>query len=79
LLAEQGDIGELRARADADDLDSAWRLARLLDEENRFDELYEEVLAGTDGAGEHFIDILRRCGETGLAEHLQNLGFDPDD
>ena len=50
LLAERGDLDELRARADAGDGDAAGRLAGLLAERGDLDELRARADAGDEAA-----------------------------
>ena len=63
LLAERGDLDELRARADAGDLDAAERLAELLAERGDLDELRARADAGDLAAAGCLIDVLAQRGD----------------
>jgi hypothetical protein len=63
LLAERGDLDELRARADAGDRYAAARLADLLAERGDLDELRARADAGDLFAGLRLADLLAERGE----------------
>ena len=63
LLAERGDLDELRARADAGDGDAAKRLADLLAERGDLDGLRARADAGDGDAAERLADLLAERGD----------------
>jgi hypothetical protein len=58
LLAEQGDLGPLRARADAGDDDAVARLAGMLAQRGDLDQLRTRVDAGDDAAATRLVELL---------------------
>jgi len=63
LLAERGDLDELRARADAGDIDAAVRLADLLAERGDVDGLRARADAGDGPAAVRLADLLAERGD----------------
>ena len=81
-LADQGRIEEAievsRAYADTGDGPAAYMLTKLLAEQDRVDELEEEVNAGIAGAAPRLIALLAERGQPDRAERLRTFGFNPD-
>ena len=63
LLAERGDLDELRTRADAGDGPAARQLAELLAERGDLDELRTRADAGDEPAAESLADLLAERGD----------------
>jgi hypothetical protein len=49
-----------------------------LRQEERLEELWDEVDAGTDGAGAELIYLLSMVGEGEQAERVRSFGLNPD-
>ena len=79
LLAEPGNVGELRGRAHACDAYAADRLTAMLAQQGRVDALTDEVNAGTYGAGDRLIQLFKELREPGRASQLRSRGIDPDE
>jgi hypothetical protein len=78
LLAQRGDIDELRARADAGDPDAAGQLAGLLAERGDFDGLRTRTEAGDEHAAWRLSGLLIEQGRGDEAERLRRFGLNPD-
>jgi hypothetical protein len=70
LLAERGDLDELRARADAGDGDAGWQLARLLAERGDLDELRARAGAGDGNAAWELARLLAERGDLDEATQI---------
>ncbi len=79
LLAERGDLDELRARADAGDRDAAWQLAVLLAEAGDLDELRARAGAGDGNAAWQLAGLLRERGDLDGAAQVLRAGADAGD
>ena len=71
LLFVRGDLDELRARADAGDLETALQLARLLAKRGDLDELRARTDAGDENAAGELAELLAERGD--LDEAMQIL------
>jgi hypothetical protein len=78
LLAQRGDLDQLRARADAGDWRAALDLARLLAELGDLDELHARAVAGNWRAGIELPKVLVMQGRHEEAERLRRFGLNPD-
>jgi hypothetical protein len=81
LLAERGDLDELRARADAGDMNAADELADLLAQRGDLDEAVQMLRARADaGAGNagRLAELLTQQGREEEAERLRRFGLHPD-
>ena len=79
LLAERGDLDELRARADAGDRDAAGQLAVLLAEAEDLDELRARAGAGDGNAAWQLAGLLRERGDLDGAAQVLRAGADAGD
>ena len=70
LLAERGDLDELRARADAGDWNSASRLARLLAAHGDLDELRARADVGDQYAARQLAELLAERGDLDEAAQI---------
>jgi hypothetical protein len=81
LLAERGDLDELRARADAGDGGAASELADLLAERGDLEEAMQILRAWADaGRGDagRLATLLTQQGRGAEAERLRRFGLSPD-
>ena len=81
LLAEHGDLDQLRARADAGDGHAAQRLDGLLAERGDLDGLEQFLRARADagdGDAERLAELLTQRGQGEEAERLRRFGLNPD-
>ena len=78
LLADRGDLDELRARTDAGDWSAAMRLARLLADRGDLDELRARTDAGDPFVGQRLPELLEKQGRGKEAERLRRFGLNPD-
>ena len=82
LLADQGRVDDairlLRTRADTGDVNASDQLAWLLLKQDRIDELWSEVHAGTPMASDRLLDLLAEHGEAEQAKELKRWGLSPD-
>ena len=78
LLAERGELEELRARADVGDWAAAVRLAKLLAEREDLGGLRARADAGDADADLRLADLLVKQGRTEEAERLRRFGLNPD-
>ena len=78
LLAQRGELNELRTRADAGDMYAASRLAGLLAERGDFDGLRTRVEVGDENAAWPLADLLIEQGRGEEAERLRRFGLNPD-
>ena len=79
LLAERGDLDELRARADAGDRAAARRLAELLAERGDLDELRARADAGDGDAAVRLAELLAERGDLDGAEQILRARADAGD
>ena len=79
MLAERGDLDELRARADAGDRFAALRLADLLAEQNDLDELRARADAGDGTAALRLADLLVARGDLDGAAQILRARADVGD
>src|ERR1700749_284137 len=81
MLAEHGDLDQLRARADAVDGNAAVQLARLLAERGDLNQAEQILRASADVGDGHarlLADLLTQQGRTEEAERLRRFGLAPD-
>jgi hypothetical protein len=78
LLAERGDLDELRARADEGHEDAARWLAGLLAERGDLEGLRARAYVGDQDAGERLVRLLNEQGRLDEAERLRRFGLNPD-
>ena len=78
MLAERGDLNELRARADSGDKDAAETLAWLLAGRADLDGLRARVRVGDWVAGQLLADLLTEQGQADEAARLRRFGLNPD-
>ena len=78
LLAERGNLDELRARADAGDWLAAGQLVDLLVKRGNLDELRARVDVGDGIAARRLAGLLADQGRGEEAERLRRFGLDPD-
>ena len=81
LLAEGGDLDELRARADAGDVSTASWLAEVLAERGDLDEAMQILRALADaghGNANRLAGLLTQQGHRYEAERLRRFGLNPD-
>ena len=82
LLADRGDLGRLRGRADAGDRAAAVRLAELLADRGDLGGLRARADAGDADADLRLAgllaDMLVKQGRTEEAERLRRFGLNPD-
>jgi tetratricopeptide (TPR) repeat protein len=76
LLADQGRVDELRARADAGDGAAAERLAQLLVDQGRVDELRARADAGDQSATIQLAELVAAQGRDDEAVELLRMGAD---
>ena len=81
MLAERGDLEELRARADAGDVYAAGELAELLARRGDLDQA-EQILRAQADAGDGYAhrlaELLTQQGRGEEAERLRRFGLAPD-
>jgi hypothetical protein len=79
LLATQGSVDELRSRADGGDPYARERYLQHLKAEHDVARLWDEVVgAGTPGADEALVELLRQLRQDDLATQVQDYGLNPD-
>ncbi|HEX6075977.1 MAG TPA: hypothetical protein VFZ32_12030 [Micromonosporaceae bacterium] len=71
-------IEELRDRANNGDPHAASLLVESLKQQGKFDQLLEEIHAGTSGAPEALIGLFEQQGDRVLTERLRRFGLDAD-
>jgi len=77
-LARRGDLGQLRARADAGDWHAAERLTGLLVHRGDLDGAEQVLRAAGDGNGGQLAELLAGRNQGEVAKRLLRSGLAPD-
>jgi hypothetical protein len=84
LLAQRGDLDQLRSRADVDDSRAPWHLADLLTKHgnlNEAEQILQKLADSGDAPGplaDQLSDLLKKPGRREEAERLRRFGLNPE-